>query len=44
MFERIIITGGCGFIGLYVVEKFYKEYPKSSIVILDAMKYSITYS
>ena len=42
MFERIIITGGCGFIGLYVVEKFYKEYPKSSIVILDAMKYSTT--
>jgi len=41
-YDNILITGGMGFIGLYVVEKFQREFPSSNIMILDAMKYSTT--
>jgi dTDP-glucose 4,6-dehydratase len=42
MFKNIIITGGLGFIGLYVVEKFEKEFPNSYILIIDNSSYCST--
>jgi dTDP-glucose 4,6-dehydratase len=39
---NIIITGGLGFIGLYVVEEFQNKFPESNIFIIDALKYNTT--
>ena len=33
--KKIVITGGCGFIGSHIVEHFHKKYPKSKIYVLD---------
>lgn len=40
--DNIIITGGLGFIGLYVVEEFQNKFPNSNIYIFDALKYNTT--
>jgi dTDP-glucose 4,6-dehydratase len=42
MYRNILITGGLGFIGLYVVEKFCEMYPSSNIFILDVCNYCST--
>ena len=38
--KRILITGGCGFIGSHVVRHFAKKYPEYLIVNLDALTYA----
>lgn len=41
--NRIVITGGAGFIGSHVVERFVAEYPEAHIAILDKMTYAADY-
>lgn len=38
--KKIIITGGAGFIGSHIVEKFVGLYPDTQIVVLDKMTYA----
>lgn len=38
--KRIVITGGCGFIGSHIAEYFFKKYKKSEIIILDKITYA----
>ena len=38
--KKIVITGGCGFIGSHIVEHFHKKYPKSKIYVLDKITYA----
>lgn len=38
--KKIIITGGCGFIGSHIVEHFFYKYKKSNIVVLDKITYA----
>jgi dTDP-glucose 4,6-dehydratase len=35
--NRIIVTGGCGFIGSYFVNRFKKKYPHSRITVIDKL-------
>ena len=37
---KALITGGAGFIGSHIVERFVELYPKSHIVVLDKMTYA----
>ncbi len=38
--KKIIITGGCGFIGSHIAEYFYNKYQKANIIILDKITYA----
>lgn len=38
--QKIIITGGAGFIGSHVVRRFVKNYPQYSIINLDKLTYA----
>tara|TARA_Y100001980_G_C14514022_1_gene289393 strand:- start:340 stop:1305 length:966 start_codon:yes stop_codon:yes gene_type:complete len=38
--KKIFITGGAGFIGSHVSESFFKNFPKSKIIILDKLTYA----
>ena len=38
--KTILITGGAGFIGCHVVNRFVKRYPDSRIVVLDKLTYA----
>tara|TARA_B100000242_G_C43034516_1_gene482217 strand:- start:259 stop:1218 length:960 start_codon:yes stop_codon:yes gene_type:complete len=38
--KKIVITGGCGFIGSHIVEYFHKNYPNSKICVLDKITYA----
>ena len=38
--KKIFITGGAGFIGSHVSEAFFKNFPKSKIIILDKLTYA----
>ena len=38
--KKIFITGGAGFIGSHVAEVFFKNFPKSNIIILDKLTYA----
>ncbi len=38
--KKIFITGGAGFIGSHVSETFFKNFPKSKIIILDKLTYA----
>ena len=40
--DRILVTGGAGFIGSHVVELLRKKYPNSQIVVLDNMVHGHT--
>ncbi len=40
MVEKILITGGAGFIGSHVVRRFVNKYPKVQIFNLDALTYA----
>ena len=33
--KKILITGGCGFIGSHIVEYFHNKYEKSKIIVFD---------
>ena len=34
-FERILITGGCGFLGQYLTQEIVQEFPEAEIKVLD---------
>jgi dTDP-glucose 4,6-dehydratase len=38
--KKIVITGGCGFIGSHITEYFFKKYKNSRIVIIDKITYA----
>lgn len=38
--NKIVITGGAGFIGSHIVEHFVNSYPQAEIVVLDKMTYA----
>ena len=38
--NKILITGGCGFIGSHIVEYFFKKYLKAKIVVFDKITYA----
>src|ERR1700740_1186691 len=38
--QKIIITGGAGFIGSHVVRRFVKNYPNYTIINLDKLTYA----
>lgn len=38
--RKVLITGGCGFIGSWVVRHFVKSYPDTQIVNVDLLTYS----
>tara|TARA_E500000178_G_C17006571_1_gene748409 strand:- start:917 stop:1879 length:963 start_codon:yes stop_codon:yes gene_type:complete len=38
--KKIIITGGCGFIGSHIVEYFFHKYKNANIVVLDKITYA----
>ena len=38
--KKIVITGGCGFIGSHIVEYFFNKYKKSKIIVLDKITYA----
>ena len=38
--QKIIITGGAGFIGSHVVRRFVKNYPDYTIINLDKLTYA----
>lgn len=40
MFNRILVTGGAGFIGANFVHHMAKKYPDSEIVVVDALTYA----
>lgn len=37
---RILITGGCGFLGAHLIEHFLKNAPGAGIVVLDKLSYA----
>jgi dTDP-glucose 4,6-dehydratase len=38
--KRIIVTGGCGFIGSHLVKRLVKNYPEYKILNIDALTYA----
>lgn len=38
--KKIVVTGGAGFIGSHIVERFVQLYPNATIVVLDKMTYA----
>ena len=38
--KKIIITGGCGFIGSNFIKFYLKKYPKTKILNLDNLTYA----
>ena len=38
--KKILITGGCGFIGSHLSEFFFKKYKNAEILIYDKMTYA----
>ena len=38
--KKIVITGGCGFIGSHIVEYFFNKYKNSKIIVLDKITYA----
>jgi len=42
LYNSILVTGGCGFIGSHFIEKFSKLYPASKIVNIDNLGYSVS--
>ena len=41
-YNSILVTGGCGFIGSHFIEKFSELHPKSIIVNIDKLGYSVS--
>ena len=39
-FKKIFITGGAGFIGSFICEEIYSQFPKSKIIIFDKLTYA----
>ena len=38
--KKIVITGGCGFIGSHIVEHLFKIFKKSKIIVIDKITYA----
>ncbi len=38
--QKIVITGGAGFIGSHIVDEFMESYPDAKVVVLDKMTYA----
>ncbi|MEM7650449.1 MAG: dTDP-glucose 4,6-dehydratase [Pseudomonadota bacterium] len=38
--DKIVITGGAGFIGSHIVDEFVESYPEAKITVLDKMTYA----
>ena len=38
--HKIVITGGAGFAGSHLVDRFCERFPKSDIIVFDRMTYA----
>ena len=38
--KKIVVTGGCGFIGSHIVEHLFQKFKRSKIIVIDKITYA----